>query len=372
MTNSELYQERKERVAKTVALEKTDRTPVVLEFSAFAARVQNMTVAEYVSNSLTSAEAMIKTVEKAGGADGVDYGSWFKYGLGLLWLSKVKVPGEELTENELWQVEEIELMKQEDYDRIVAEGWPNWHMSYIQERISPDMLPLIMADAQNAPKVIKMWKDAGIPQLTGGAGTITTIPFEMFCGGRSFSKFVRDMFKIPDKVQAAMDAVLPYMAPPSLANCKKLGANYMWLGGWRAASDMLSQKQWDRFVFPYYEKLIYATLDAGITPILHFDSNWTRDLARFKDFPKGKIILELDGMTDIFKAKEILGNTMCIMGDVSASLLSLGTPDDVHKYCQKLIEEIGPTGFILHSGCDIPIDAKLENVQAMVAAVTSK
>ncbi|AFM00434.1 MULTISPECIES: uroporphyrinogen decarboxylase family protein [Desulfitobacterium] len=372
MSNSQLYNERRERLAKAVALEKTDRTPVVLEFAAFAARVQNMTVANYSSNSLISAEAMIKTVEKVGGADGIDYGSWFKQGLGLIWLSRLKVPGEDLAENELWQVEEMELMKQDDYDRIVVEGWPNWHLSYIQERISSDMLPQIMADAQNAPKVMEMWKEAGVPQLTGGAATITTIPFEMFCGGRSFTKFVRDLFKIPDKVQAAMDAALPYMAPQSITNCKSLGSEYIWLGGWRAASDMLSQKQWDRFVFPYYEKLIYQVLDAGITPILHFDSNWTRDLARFKDFPKGKIILELDGMTDIFKAKEILGDTMCIMGDVPASLLSLGTPDDVHNYCRKLIEELGPTGFVLHSGCDIPIDAKLENVQAMVASVTSK
>jgi len=33
-----------------------------------------------------------------------------------------------------------------------------------------------------------------------------------------------------------------------------------------------------------------------------------------------------------------------------------------------LIRELGPEGFILHSGCDIPANAKLENVKAMVAA----
>jgi len=32
--------------------------------------------------------------------------------------------------------------------------------------------------------------------------------------------------------------------------------------------------------------------------------------------------------------------------------------------------ELGPQGFILQSGCDIPANAKLENVQAMVAAAT--
>jgi uroporphyrinogen-III decarboxylase len=50
-------------------------------------------------------------------------------------------------------------------------------------------------------------------------------------------------------------------------------------------------------------------------------------------------------------------------------MFSLGTPDDVHAYSTKLIREIGPAGFILSSGCDIPFDAKPENVAAMIAAV---
>ena len=41
---------------------------------------------------------------------------------------------------------------------------------------------------------------------------------------------------------------------------------------------------------------------------------------------------------------------------------------NVYNYCSQLIRELGPAGFILQSGCDIPANAKLENVQAMVAA----
>ena len=80
--------------------------------------------------------------------------------------------------------------------------------------------------------------------------------------------------------------------------------------------------------------------------------------------------MALDGETDIFKAKEVLGDHMCIMGDVPASMLFLDTPDNVYAYCTHLIRELGPGGFILQSGCDIPANAKLENVQAMVAAAT--
>ena len=54
------------------------------------------------------------------------------------------------------------------------------------------------------------------------------------------------------------------------------------------------------------------------------------------------------------------------MGDVPAAMLAFDTPDNVYNYCNKLIREIGPEGFILHSGCDIPTNAKIENVQVMV------
>ena len=60
---------------------------------------------------------------------------------------------------------------------------------------------------------------------------------------------------------------------------------------------------------------------------------------------------------------------MCIMGDVPPALLALGTPEEVSAYCKRLIDEIGPEGFILSSGCDTPIDAQYDNVKAMVEAV---
>ena len=80
--------------------------------------------------------------------------------------------------------------------------------------------------------------------------------------------------------------------------------------------------------------------------------------------------MALDGETDIFKAKETLRDHMCLMGDVSASMLFMDNPDNVYEYCTRLIQELGPEGFILQSGCDIPANAKLENVKAMVAAAT--
>jgi uroporphyrinogen-III decarboxylase len=135
---------------------------------------------------------------------------------------------------------------------------------------------------------------------------------------------------------------------------------------------MLSPKLWERFVWPYMERIVNEVVDTGLIAILHLDADWTRDLHHFRDLPKGRCVLATDGDTDLFKAKEILGDRMCLMGDVPPAMLSLGSSQQVYEYSTRLIRELGPEGFILQSGCDIPMNAKLENVQAMVSAATAR
>jgi uroporphyrinogen-III decarboxylase len=135
---------------------------------------------------------------------------------------------------------------------------------------------------------------------------------------------------------------------------------------------MLSPDMWDRFVWPYFSRLVREVVDSGLIALLHLDSDWTRELVRFRELPKGRCILATDGETDLYKAKEILGDHMCLMGDVPATMLFMDSPDQVYAYSSRLIRELGPEGFILQSGCDIPANAKLENVQAMVAAATGR
>ena len=87
----------------------------------------------------------------------------------------------------------------------------------------------------------------------------------------------------------------------------------------------------------------------------------------FKNFPRQSCIVELDGDTDIFKTREILGDHLCIKGDVPARLLAFGTREEVTDYCYNLIQKIGKDGgFILSSGCKVPVNAKVENVKAIV------
>lgn len=365
MKNKRLSAERLNRILTAVALEKPDRVPVVLEYSGFAAHVTDTPMSAFLASPATNLETMIQAYHLVAGGDAINYGSFWPYGLCYDYLSKVRVPGVDLPDEEMWQVVETELMTRDDYDRLLNQGWPEFFNEFMVERILDDVPAEYLPPHRKSPDVKGTWEKEGVPVLSGGD---VTTPYELLCGSRSLMEFSRDLFEIPDKVIAAMDAIVPYLAGDTIQRARHLGYPLVWVGGWRTAPSMLSPKMWQQFVWPYFSRLVHEVVDTGLIALLHLDSNWTRELARFKELPKGRCILALDGETNIFKAKEILSDHMCIMGDVSAAMLYLDTPDNVYAYCTKLIRELGSKGFILQSGCDIPANAKLEKVKAMVAA----
>ena len=361
----ELYNRRLTRVLETVALKKPDRTPVVLEYAGFAAHVTRTSMAEFLRSPRTNLDIMIQAFQMVGDGDAINYGSFWPYGLCHAFMSKVRVPGVDLPENDMWQVVETELIDRDSYDRILDLGWPIFFKEIMENRILNDVPPAYLPPERKFLNVRAEWRSQGIPVLSGGD---VTTPIELLCGARSLPKFAIDLIEIPDKVAAVMDIILPHLASKAVRRAKRLGFPLVWIGGWRSAPCLISPVMWNRFVWPYLRQLVCEVTDAGLIALLHLDSDWTRELERFRELPRGKCLMALDGDTDIFKAKEILGDHMCLMGDVPASMLFYQSPDDVYNYCSKLIRELGPAGFILQSGCDIPTNAKLENVQAMIAA----
>jgi uroporphyrinogen-III decarboxylase len=369
MVNPELLKERRDRILKAVALEKPDRIPVVLEYSGFAAYATKTEIADFISSPAKATETMIQAYKLIGGGDAINYGTFSPYRLSYLYGAKVKVPGIDLPADGMWQVVETELMKVEDYDRILEIGWPEFFKDFLSDRVFNDAAWNLLPANQERIDIIGLWSDEGVPVLAGGD---VTTPFELLCGSRSTEKFFLDLLEIPDKVEAVMELMIPHLSLTNVDRMIKRGYMVAWVGGWRTAPFMLSPRIWERFVWPYFQQQVNKVVEAGLIPLLHLDSNWDRELERFKDFPKGKIIMALDGDTDIFRAKEILGDHICLMGDVPPSMLAFDTPDDVYQYSRKLIRSLGPEGFILQSGCDIPANATLENVQAMLSAALEK
>ena len=104
-------------------------------------------------------------------------------------------------------------------------------------------------------------------------------------------------------------------------------------------------------------------------PVLHFDSCWERELETLKELPEKKCLLMLDGTTDMRKARAVLDDRMCLMGDVPSRMMAFSKPEEVYEYVTKLIDDVGPkTGLIVSTGCDCPLNAKDENVDAIIQA----
>ena len=107
----------------------------------------------------------------------------------------------------------------------------------------------------------------------------------------------------------------------------------------------------------------------------HWDNDHTPFLETIQTItegiPKGKIVMDFE-KTDMKKAKEILGGTVTIYGNVPSALCVYGSPEEVDAYCKQLIDDCAEGGgFILASGCSLPANAKVENVRALTEAVES-
>lgn len=184
---------------------------------------------------------------------------------------------------------------------------------------------------------------------------------------RSLIPFTKDLYKIPDKVEAVMDALIDYFIEDAIQITKLTGIPGVMIILERGGGFYYPLRIFERFEFPYMKKMVDAFVAEGILPVLHFDQDWTLNLPYLLDLPKKKCICELDSTTDIFKAKEILKDHMCIMGDIQPGLSSYGTPEEMEDYCKERIDVVGKdTGYILSTGCTLPPDCTWENFKTMI------
>ena len=79
-----------------------------------------------------------------------------------------------------------------------------------------------------------------------------------------------------------------------------------------------------------------------------FEGVYDQRLEYLTELPKGKIIGMFDS-SDLFKVKEILGDTMCIAGGMPVTLLQVGTPEKVKEHAKKIIDGIGREGGFIMS-----------------------
>jgi len=301
----------------------------------------------------------------------------------LIWPMKVLEPGRQLAPDAIRQFLEEECMFPDDYDwlmekgeklplftywmfimRLVPRMWENVPGGW---RAYGFMLPRIAKTLALKMVEYKRLEKRGIAILHA---TGVEAAFDIFSMARGVLDFARDIRKYPREIKGAVDALTDSFVLYFKLVCLATGIKRIMLALHRSSNDFISPWTFRELSLPAVKDIVERLASSGISTVLHCDGNWDLNLEVLRELPAGKVIVQCDGATDIFKAKEVIGDRICLMGDVPAHLLTLGSPAEVDEYCHRLIEEVGKGGgFILSSGCEVPPNARPENIMAMLGSV---
>lgn len=406
MASEALFGERQHRIADVIALERPDRVPVWFQdlgfFPANYAGISYKT-AMYDSRQLFSAYK--KTIID------LEPDMYFNPGhsfhtpgeaLETLGCKQMQWPGHGVREDRPFQFVEDQYLKADEYDLFLNDpsdfvvrtllprlfeklevfgGLPSlmslmggyFSMPVLAGATTPGLAEAFLAvyragqvlteyAAANARFQTEM-KEAGFPCLAGGTALV---PFDLVSDAlRGMKGTMIDMYRQPEKLLKLMDLIAPMVTNSAVTSAKATGNPGVFIALHRGADGFMSLKQFETFYWPGLSKLIHTLIDHGLVPCPFFEGDYTGRLKYLRELPRGKVLGLFDS-TDIYKAKEALGDTMCISGMMPVSLLQVGTPDSVRAYTKTLIDVVGKGGGFIMGPRSIMDEAKPELVKAWV------
>jgi uroporphyrinogen-III decarboxylase len=400
----ELYKEREKRVNDAIALRVPDRVPILVLFGFFPAKCAGMTVEEVMYDPDKLFEAQMKSLlEFQPDMDQAPFANRFLGPvLEALDFKQLVWPGHGMAANHTYQFVEAEYMTADEYDHflldpsdfMVRKYWPRvcgklkgfeklaplhgiitYYMGFnlgIAPFSLPDVAEALAAMQKAGEEAMRIVtysrrynqkaREEGFPMQTGA---FSQAPFDtlgdFFRGTRGI---MLDMYRRPETLIKACEKLLPIMFEIALNATKTSGNPRVFIPIHKGLDGFMSLEQFKKFYWPTLRELMVALIREGLNPCPLWEGDCTSRLDVIKDIPHGKACYAFE-VTDMIKAKEVLGGKVCIRGNVPLSLLMMGTPEDVKEFCRKLIDTVGKDGgFIMDASTGLD-DAKPENVMAM-------
>jgi hypothetical protein len=311
-------------------------------------------------------------------------------------------PGHGVSVEHVYQCNEGEYMMADEYDALIQDPtgfFSNVYLPRVFGALEPfGMLPFL-------PGILEIYGVAfnfipfGLPPLQGAykalfeagaealkwAGALGAFDAEMgslgypaFWGGFTKAPFdtigdtlrgtkgiMLDMYRQPDKLLEAMEALVPLMIKMGVGAAQATGKPIIFIPLHKGADGFLSDEQYKKFYWPTLRKVMLGLIEEGCVPNPAAEGGYNSRLEVVQDLPKGKTLWMID-QSEMSRAKETLGQNACLLGNVSSAMLQLGTPDEVRDYVKNLIDTAGKDGgFIVSNGAFFD-EAKAENVKAMI------
>ena len=122
-------------------------------------------------------------------------------------------------------------------------------------------------------------------------------------------------------------------------------------------------------MLPYTKEIVDYVHSFGKSLTYHVcgdTSHMTLDLVE-----SGCNMLSIDNRVSLKETKKLVGDKLPIVGNVDpVEVMMLGSIEDVYKAVRCCIEDAydSPKGYLLSTGCGIPINSPIENIDALMEA----
>jgi hypothetical protein len=401
--NKAAYEARAKRFYDTIALKKTDRVPVVPFAEAFPIRHYKALMKDVLADHALMDDLWYRFHDEF--QPDVGENPYFLFSffnvMKVLDFKLLKWAGHGLHDDSAYQFVESEMMPPEDYDWFLAD--PSDYMfrrmfPRVYGRLAPlANLPTIAASYYFFTPFIwaaladPAYADAGLALKEAAAESIKTLTsfgnyvqkitemgYPMTIGSmaqapldvvgdylRGIKGMLVDLRRRPEKLLAACEKILPVMLDLGIGGAKLSGIPVCFIPLHKCMDGFMSQEQFEKFYWPTLLELIRGLVAEKIHPYLLIEGVCDQRLpVMIRDAPPGMCVYHLEN-SDIFKAKKLARDKVCLRGNVPISMMVTGNPDQVRAYCKRLIDEVADGGgLMIDTGVNIG-DAKSENVRAL-------
>lgn len=335
-----------ERVRKAIAFEEPDVVPVGPYVANHTARLAGMKIKTYCTNGKEMARANLQAWERYGYdiifPDCDNY--YMAEGLGI----QTNFPEDDIPSMEKPPLDDMNGV----FDIEVPDPTKDGRMPVILEAI----------------RLIKEQVKDEVAVRVPGTG-----PFAMASYLIGIEPFLLELAKVeynmpganPEALQRMLELTTETLIAFGNAEIDA-GAHIVQCGDSLASINVISPAMYEKYALPYEKKAFEAWKKRGAMTLLHICGNSTKVLDLYAQ--TGADIVELDSAVDLSYAKQTIGDKVCLCGNINpVAVFYNGKPDDVEREAVDCIEKAARgSGFILGSGCEIPMDTPPENIEALV------
>lgn len=191
-------------------------------------------------------------------------------------------------------------------------------------------------------------------------------PFSLAAQLRGTGVFLKDLVEAPDFANELLDIATENMVR-ILDMIMLLGA-YPFISDPLASCSVISPQMYREFAAPREKVLIDYIHRNGPDAMLHICGDTEPILEDIAD--TGTMMFSFEKV-DINVVRRRIGNRVRLVGNIDPEeIMHLGSPQQVKETVRICIEKgkKSPKGFILATGCEIPYDTPIENLEAFMAA----